>query len=311
MRRKGHGKVGPDRWQISYADLLTLLLGLFVVLYATASREGKTQAENLADLAASFTQEASLWGWPFVLSPSSSGAVESPIATLAAPQPEDLPASGDTFNDWRQDGDWLLLSLSTEQLFASGSADLSPAAKSQLNSLSSLLEGTTGPIEVEGHTDNQPIATQRFADNWILSGARAVAVVNQLLASGRHEGARFKALGLGEFHPVADNATDVGREQNRRVVIRVVAPPPDSPLWLAVNPDAPNASAPPLPPASPATAIAPSVKPPAGSVQPLIDARPAQSGDAAKARVLAKGLQLENTAHGVKIQAPHTSGGTP
>jgi chemotaxis protein MotB len=83
-----------------------------------------------------------------------------------------------------------------------------------------VLRLASGDIVVEGHTDNQPIATQQYPSNWELSAARAAAVVRLLEGQGL-AAPRLAALGLGASRPMASNETDVGRAQNRRVIIKI------------------------------------------------------------------------------------------
>ena len=73
-------------------------------------------------------------------------------------------------------------------------------------------------MEVEGHTDDRPIATSQFPSNWQLSGARAGAVVQRLIGAGV-AGRRVSLAGYAAQHPVAGNATAAGRARNRRVEI--------------------------------------------------------------------------------------------
>jgi chemotaxis protein MotB len=76
----------------------------------------------------------------------------------------------------------------------------------------------THPITVAGHTDNQPIATAQFPNNWVLSEARATSVVLFLIAHNV-DGQRLAASGYADLHPLASNATAGGRAKNRRVEI--------------------------------------------------------------------------------------------
>jgi chemotaxis protein MotB len=76
-------------------------------------------------------------------------------------------------------------------------------------------------LRVEGHTDNVPINTPSFRSNWELSAARAASVVRLFMQRGI-DPARLAVIGLGEFRPVADNATEQGRNQNRRVMVVIL-----------------------------------------------------------------------------------------
>jgi len=121
----------------------------------------------------------------------------------------------------------LTIQLDSSVLFPSGEAKLKPPAVILLNQVGSSLVQLPAPftIVVQGYTDNQPIATQQFSSNWALSAARAVSVVELFAGDGVH-GGQLAAQGFGEFRPVASNATDAGRAQNRRVVVVIHAPDP-------------------------------------------------------------------------------------
>jgi chemotaxis protein MotB len=82
-----------------------------------------------------------------------------------------------------------------------------------------------GPLRVEGHTDNVPIHTDQFASNWELSTARSTAITRLLLEHSPINPANLSAAGYAEFHPVASNATEEGRTQNRRVDIILLRRP--------------------------------------------------------------------------------------
>jgi chemotaxis protein MotB len=82
-----------------------------------------------------------------------------------------------------------------------------------------------GPLRVEGHTDNVPIHTTQFASNWELSTARSTAIARLLLERGPINPINLSAAGYAEFHPVASNATEDGRTQNRRVDIILLRHP--------------------------------------------------------------------------------------
>lgn len=116
--------------------------------------------------------------------------------------------------------------LQGEVLFASGSEELQPAGAKFLESLGqplrALVESEADQmILVGGHTDDVPIKTARFASNWDLSTARAVAVARALSQHGVPE-KRVAAAGFGEHHPRASNATPEGRQRNRRIEILIV-----------------------------------------------------------------------------------------
>ncbi|HVH48223.1 MAG TPA: OmpA family protein, partial [Labilithrix sp.] len=100
---------------------------------------------------------------------------------------------------------------------------LQERARRVISKLATELKSRPVEIRVEGHTDDRPIRTVRFRSNWDLSTARATAVVARLAAEGI-EPPRLSAAGYGEFHPLASNATDDGRKQNRRVDLVISMP---------------------------------------------------------------------------------------
>jgi chemotaxis protein MotB len=108
--------------------------------------------------------------------------------------------------------------------FNSGQAILTPAARATLDYLGPIIrtfsENGNGII-VEGHTDNQPISGGVFTSNWALSGARASTVVEYLVRNFDIDVQMIAGLGRGEYFPVADNSTEEGRRQNRRVEIKI------------------------------------------------------------------------------------------
>lgn len=116
----------------------------------------------------------------------------------------------------------MVVALATDVLFSSGSADLSPDGKAAIAEVAAVL--ATIPdraFQVEGHTDNVPIKTEKYPSNWELASARAVTVVRTMIAAGMPT-TRVSAASYGEHKPVADNDTPEGKGSNRRIEIVVV-----------------------------------------------------------------------------------------
>jgi len=111
------------------------------------------------------------------------------------------------------------IAMRSEVLFPSGSADLSADGRDTIHQVGvALARNTSLNWQVEGHTDNEAINTKEFPDNWHLGAARSLAVLEVLQNSGM-SGDRISAASFGEFTPVASNATEAGRAQNRRIEI--------------------------------------------------------------------------------------------
>jgi chemotaxis protein MotB len=240
-------QTGHTRWMVPYADLLTLLLGFFVVLFAASrvetpshavtSMESKAaQQDVISDPAQSASQsqgqdEAT----------AQTGPETSDETTLAEKLERDMQsAKAMPGVEIRQQERGLVISLKDSILFAPGSAELSPQARSTLDRLATQLSTAMGgemrPIRVEGHTDNMPITTAQYPSNWELSTARATNIVRYLIAGHHFPSEQLSAAGYGEFKPVENNSSIEGKQKNRRVDIVVLSadaarrePPPATP----------------------------------------------------------------------------------
>lgn len=118
---------------------------------------------------------------------------------------------------------YVQLSMKGALLFDSGSDQLKDQAKAVLDRVGVILEryGSDSVIEIEGHTDNVPIHSSKFADNEELSSARALSVFYYLVDNTLLDPSCLRHAGMGDRTPVADNSTDEGRSKNRRVEIRI------------------------------------------------------------------------------------------
>lgn len=121
---------------------------------------------------------------------------------------------------------YVQLTMKGALLFESGSAEVKEEAKTVLDKAGIILEryGAETTIEIEGHTDNVPISSARFADNEELSSARALSVFYYLTNNTSLDPVRLKHAGMGERVPIADNSTPEGRSKNRRVELRIYNP---------------------------------------------------------------------------------------
>lgn len=120
------------------------------------------------------------------------------------------------------ESDGLVISLREVGFFDSGSPKLKQRSLGAFEKVAHVLAERRNLIRIEGHTDNVPIHTQAFASNWELSTARATEVIRLLLVDYRFQPTRLSAAGYGEYHPLASNETEAGRQVNRRVDIVVL-----------------------------------------------------------------------------------------
>jgi chemotaxis protein MotB len=197
-----------DRWLISYADLVTLLLALFIVMYAASDKQRAQQ------IAKSFAAQNSGDG---ILPEHSSLANER--AKFDKKILENPVLAQKT--KMRQTERGFIVSLSEAGFFAPGEAVISAEAETVISALAETLRASSAQIRVEGHTDSMPISNARYPSNWELSTARASSVLIRLTERGITP-ERLSAAGYGGFQPVADNSSPEGRALNRRVDVVIL-----------------------------------------------------------------------------------------
>lgn len=221
MKRQAPGeRAGRDRWLLSYADLVTLLLACFATTWAAAH----VPAVPLAP-AAITPLPAAVESRPAAVDldvppppPASLDEAQAPLqpALRELLAPLLAMALGNSHVTLDEDRRGLVVSLPESATFATGSATLTSDARLFLQRFAKLLDGVPADVRVEGHTDDVPV-TGRYASNWELSTARAAAVVTFLITETGFEPARLSAAGYGEFHPRVPNDTPERRALNRRV----------------------------------------------------------------------------------------------
>jgi chemotaxis protein MotB len=243
-----------DRWLVSYADLITVLFALFVVLFASSYRNNEVVREVSQAIHIGFQQLGAFPGDKIKGREASSNLhSQAPAGPLPAPEEtaeKDTLSSGSAvdFTELRQQLDaaigkeiqnhqivmrvtpeGFVISLKDLGFFNSGQAVLLPGTSGKIRRIATVLAQHGLDLRVEGHSDDQPIHTAQFRSNWELSTARAMAVLMLLVDDSGIDPRRVSVAGYGQYRPVADNATPEGRQQNRRVDIVVVASTAPSP----------------------------------------------------------------------------------
>lgn len=256
-KKKAHAEEheNHERWLLTYADMITLLMVLFIVLFAISTVNPKKFTAFGAGLASAFhhpvpvqssasgsgilsgsqsalnsamASQLNLIKLPF----SSAVATPTEVQRLTAAQKEIQAAlakahmsSAVQFANTPQG---LVLTIVTDHvLFGSGQAVLEPQGQVILGAVAPALDRLPNAVSVQGYTDSEPIHTALYASNWDLSGARAGAVLSFLLSQGLPPD-RASFTGFGDTDPLAPNTTAAGRARNRRVEILVVAAPTSS-----------------------------------------------------------------------------------
>lgn len=239
-RRGGHGggHGNSERWLLTYADMITLLLALFIVMFAMSSMDAKKYESLSKSLSSAF----------HLTSGGNDGALDSsnqvlpaagaqPILEGGNPEFKELQEAMQDLREriTRENGveaskgvsmsiteRGLVVSLANTAFFQSGDAALRPEAYQTLRTIAGSLAFEKRHLMVEGHTDNTPITTSRFPSNWELSTSRATTVVRTLITDFKLSPKRLSAAGYGEYYPVASNNSAEGRAKNRRVDIVIL-----------------------------------------------------------------------------------------
>jgi chemotaxis protein MotB len=254
-RRGGHTEhENEERWLLTYADMITLLMALFMVLFSISSvniSKYKSLQKSLQD---AFSGRI-LSGGKQIRENGASQADHSnmrndpqppipaikPVVNAVEKQQQSAAAKAQeqNFQKLKKEIDQyarshglsrqlettvtrrgLVIRLLTDKvLFDTGQATLKPQSHTLLSRISTLLESQfQGPVQVEGYTDNVPIHSGQFPTNWELSTARATSVVRYLIHGGVPKG-HLSAAGYADLHPVATNGSNAGKSRNRRVEI--------------------------------------------------------------------------------------------
>ena len=224
-RRKSDEHENLERWLLTYADLITLLLAFFIVMYSMskvdAKRFGRMQ-EALAGVLKGGTV-AIKKGDQMGALPGKGVLEVGHLKSLGEKVQESVQKLGDNkliSTEMTERG--LVIHIMESALFREGSADLEPKAVATLDLVAKEIGDIPNHVRIEGHTDNKPINTARFPSNWELSSARATEVVKYLVNSHGVKPDRISALGYGEYRPLVANNGDEGRAKNRRVDIVVL-----------------------------------------------------------------------------------------
>lgn len=235
----GHGHDDNERWLLTYADMITLLMALFMVLFSISS-VNISKFETLKEvLQNAFTPKVLSGGGSIVPDGGAKASSNAPTEAAALADGEKALREQDEFARLKRELDayarengfadsietlirrrGLVIRLLTDRvLFDSGSASLRHDSAPLLEQISRLVGlDREHPVSVEGHTDTVPIATGVFPSNWELSAARAASVVRFMIGDGVSPD-RLEATGLAGLRPIANNSTAAGRSRNRRVEI--------------------------------------------------------------------------------------------
>lgn len=242
-RKKKHEEhVNHERWLVSYADFITLLFAFFTAMYAISNADTAKLQKLMESMAGAFGGGA---------------AKTRPVMQAAATQPftaqfQATPSSPVSLNIGRvteeqvlkviqervekylvrgiDDGKvkvvisdrGLIISITDEELFQPGGADINPKSNAMLTDIALSLVDLPNYVRIEGHTDNTPVRGGAYPSNWELSSARASRIVRLFVDRAGFPPERMSAAGYGEYRPSSSNGTEQGKAANRKVEIIVL-----------------------------------------------------------------------------------------
>jgi chemotaxis protein MotB len=209
-------RASRHRWLISYADFVTLLLAVFVVLFA-AERHGNDTARQVSAAVAGALK--SQWRVTPAEAPAKTPE-RTALTELTTQLRQEIAGENVTVQN---DSRGVVVSLQEAMLFRSGSADIDRASYPMVEKLARILTGVPNSIRLEGHTDNTPIRNSRFKSNWELSAARSIAVLELLVNRYGISRDRLSVSAFAGNMPVSPNDQRDGRARNRRVDVVILS----------------------------------------------------------------------------------------
>ena len=249
-RHEEHEEHADESWLLPYSDLMTLLVALFLVLYAMSA----TDAKKFEEMSQAFS--SALNGGPGILEHSSATPTKSnldqgknekldnvvdkntgksEISKLRQQEQQDLEKLKKQFDQYIKNNgltdllstklnqSQLMITISDNALFSSGLAIVKDDSRQLAKSISNMLQQFPDyEVLVQGHTDNIPISNSSYSSNWDLSVDRALHFMKILLLNPNLNPQKFSPIGYGEYHPIADNSTAQGRAKNRRVEVSII-----------------------------------------------------------------------------------------
>ncbi len=257
MKQKCPEFENHERWLVSYADMLTLLFAVFVVLYSL-NMSGEDKAEQVSgSLQESFNTPLDEIPVDKRVGPSETGfgifdhfrgdTAMPPLIQKYPGRPKDVHVIEEEMNrlkinleerlygpekyrssdkpgfdrivDIQRTANGFKLRLAARHFFESGDSKIKKEALSDLNNISKILKDLGRPITIEGHTDSVPV--EGNYSNWELSALRSTSVLRYLIRQHNYPPTKLSAAGYADTRPIASNGSESGRALNRRIEIQV------------------------------------------------------------------------------------------
>ncbi len=233
--RKAAAAAGAPAWMATFADLMSLLLTFFILLLSFAEMDIVKFKDAMGSINESLggtaggsghfqgsTSAVSFDVTPSPRAPSAAPTVTAAVSETNTAISEELEQLVEEFQldedvEVKSTKRGVIMRVRGRMFFNPGTADLKPGAQPLLEKIAVLLKKFPRKIAVEGHTDNIPISTGRYSNNWELSTARAYSALKYLQEYEEIDVKRIHIAGFGDTHPLTSNDTPDGRAKNRRV----------------------------------------------------------------------------------------------
>jgi chemotaxis protein MotB len=239
-RRKRTRADGPheneERWLLTYADMITLLMALFIVMYAISNTDIRKLTVLAQSLSAAFNADIMQGQQAISITSGQDTTVQQEqSASGTTPVQSDLKAIKAALEDYAigqgLGGEvevgiapqGIVIRLNDALLFSSGRAHLDDHALKLVGKVAEIIKPLPNPVRIEGNTDDQAPDGVLYTSNWDLSTARALAVLKAMVDMGM-DPSRLSALGNAQYNPIKPNVDDASRAKNRRVDIVVIYP---------------------------------------------------------------------------------------
>lgn len=235
MRRKPEAeKDTTERWLLSYADFITLLMIFFVVMYAMSAVDADKYKELSSSLNSALAGDQQKvdggdQGSPVEdvklneVKPTDGNVTEEDLKKIVEQVQSLINEKGLQNQVTVNLGDiGVWITFKDYVLFDSGSPAVKPETVGTLVELGNILKVVDNYVRIEGYTDNVPINNSMYSNNWDLSVMRASKVLNIIVSQSGFPADKISAVGYGEYRPVAPNDTEEGKAKNRRVDIVIL-----------------------------------------------------------------------------------------
>ncbi len=211
-----------NRWVVSYADFTTVLLALFVFLFALSNNDNIKIKDFKDSIKKEFRQEKIINKTAIDENENKDNVINETSKNDSLFELVKNNLGNDNKIEIIKSGKGITLRLKDTLLFDSASAEIKPNSLDTISDIANFLTTIDNPVIIEGHTDSIPIKNSIYATNWELSSARAINLIKYLTENYKLSPKRLSAVGYGEYAPIYDNTTNKGREKNRRVDIIIL-----------------------------------------------------------------------------------------